>query len=108
MAFMEPQVYETDYLVIDGPYGGEIIPCDVADYDPSQWPKQGDCEDDRSIPPEIRDYCENKWAYTIEREHGWVGRMSAPGYTDATSWISGATEKEVREELANRYGDEEG
>lgn len=105
--FMQPDVYETDYLYVDGPYGGEIIPCDVVDYDPSQWPKQGDCEDDRTVPAELRDYCQNKWAYEIVRKHGWVGRMSAPGYLDCTDWIGGESEREVRDQLADMYGDED-
>lgn len=106
MPFMQPQVYETDYIYIDGPFGGEVIPCDVADCDVSQWPAQNGSENDRSIPPDLRDYCENTWAYEIERKHGWVARMSASGYMDATDWSGHASEKAARKYLTDMYGDD--
>jgi hypothetical protein len=98
------------YMEIDGPHGTEIVPCDVDNFDVPEirdFPKQGDCEDNRAIPGPLAMYCENEWAYTIERKAGWVGRMSAPGYMDCTSWIAGDSEESVRAELDRMYGDED-
>jgi len=110
MAFMQPQIYETDYIEIDGPYGVEVVPCDVDNFDVpeiKQWPKQGDCEDDKTVPSPLALYCENKWAYTIERKHGFVARMSAPGYTDCTEWSAHKTKKAAREFLDEMYGEDD-
>ena len=107
MAFMQPEVYETDYLEIDGPMGGEVIPCNVVDFHPTDEQNEGAATDRFEIPAELRDYCENKRAFTIERKHGWVGRLSAPGYMDCTSWSTGETESEVRAELDRMYGDDD-
>jgi hypothetical protein len=106
MGFMRPVVYETDYLDIDGPMGCEVIPCDVADYRPTKEQSEGAATDRFEIPSEIAMYCENTRAHSIERKHGWVGRYSAPGYMDCTSWTSGESEAEVRAELDRLYGDE--
>jgi G:T-mismatch repair DNA endonuclease (very short patch repair protein) len=59
------------------------------------------------IPDALRDYCENKIVYTIERKHGWVGRMSAPGYMDCTTWSACETEEAMRAELESMYGEDE-
>lgn len=108
MGFMVPDVYETDYLEIDGPAGMEIVPCDVADLNMDKERARAlEYMNERPIPHEIADYCENRTCYTIERKHGWVGRMSAPGYLDATAWMSGASAREVRASLANLYSDDE-
>ena len=45
MAFMQPEVYETDYLEIDGPMGGEVIPCNVVDFHPT--------DEQNEVPPRI-------------------------------------------------------
>jgi hypothetical protein len=101
-SFMEPEVYETDYIDMDTSNGGEIVPCDVVDYTPTG-------NEGNKIPDELKDYIENAGGelYSIERKHGWVGRMQAPGYMDSTSWTVGATEEEVIATLKEYYGDEE-
>lgn len=108
MGFMEPEVYETDYLEIDGPAGTEIIPCDVADYHPTEAMRDGSATDRFEIPSELADYCENRRAWSIERKHGWVGRMSAPGYMDATPWGASPTKEGMRAQLAMMYEGDDG
>jgi hypothetical protein len=97
--FMEPEVYETDYILIDTNIGTECIPADVVDYQPSE-----EDQDSEEIPDELRDYVEGNEMYSIERKHGWVGRMQAPGYLDATDWSWGDTEEEVMDQLREYYG----
>lgn len=109
MSFMRPCIYKMHYFEVDGPHGTEIVPGDVDNFDVPEirnWPK-GESEDDRAIPGPLAMYCENDWAYTIERKSGYVGRMSAPGYMDCTSWVAGASEDEVRAELDRMYGDDD-
>jgi len=109
MPFMEPQIYESDYIEIDGPMGTEIVPCDVDNFDVpeiKEWPKQGGSEDDRAIPGPLALYCENKWAYTIEHKHGFVARMSASGYMDATDWTAHESEEAACKYLDEMYGEE--
>lgn len=106
MGFMKPQYYETDYIEIDGPRGGEIIPCDVVDFKPLAS-MGGGVNKRFPIPTTLREYCENREAWSIERKHGWVGRMSAPGYLDCTPWESADSEEEIAKQLADNYGDEE-
>ena len=98
--FMEPQVYEADGLQVDTTQGIVFIP-EVT------MPKSADVPD---FFPSIKDYLEvdkSQDVYDIERIHGWFGRYSAPGYLDATDWIFGNTEEEVREELERLYGMDE-
>jgi hypothetical protein len=117
MSFMQPEVYESDYLYVDGPWGGEVIPCDVVDYTPTEgvwfdhlltrssepgW--TSDPPEQTDIPPELKDYCNNKTAWSIARQHGWVGRMQAPGYLDCTDWESADSEAELVEQLKEYHG----
>ena len=100
--FMEPEVWETDFILLDGDMGTDVIPADVVDYTPTS-----EDEDSETIPDELADYTENTTMYSIEKKHGWVGRLSAPGYLDATEYTYGNTEQEVRDELSDMYGDDE-
>jgi hypothetical protein len=120
MSFMQPTAYETDYLLVDGPSGTDVIPCDVADFTPTpemrhdaevtesdpagSWVRVEYPDGPFLVPPELADYCENRKAYSIERCHGWVGRMSAPGYLDCTDWETGDTEEAVVSQLKEHHG----
>lgn len=109
MPFMKQCIYKMHYYEVDGPNGTDIVPGDVDNFDVPEirdFPKREDCEDDRAIPGPLAMYCENTWAWTIERKTGFVGRMSAPGYMDCTSWVAGATEDAVKAQLDSLYGDE--
>lgn len=94
MSFMEPETYVGAYLEIDGPCGIDFIPRDVADItdaDLEQW--QTEVTDallcKLPIPACLRDYTENRDAYSIERSNGILSRYSAPGYLDCTNWQLG-------------------
>lgn len=115
MSFMVPEIFETDFIEIEGPMGIEIVPCDIVDFvptadmarepvvteshPPGDWVSVEYPRGAFHIPTPLRDFCENHEAWSIRRRHGWLGRFTAPGYMDATGWISGETEEEVRAEL---------
>jgi len=40
-----------------------------------------------------------------ERKIGYIGRLSASGYTDCTEWIAFDTVKELADSLIDMYGD---
>jgi hypothetical protein len=96
MSFMQPDVQFGRYFLIEANHGEtHLVPADVcngetagdfADY------VQGKIDDPES---------------PVESIEGWYGRMSAPGYLDCTDWTWGDTEKEVRDTLAEYYGDDE-
>ena len=104
MGFMEPEVYATAYLEIDGPMGGEIIPCDVFDLTDEEIAA---INESHIVPDAMRQYTENREIWTVERKHGFVGRYQAPGYMDCTPWSAGEDEAKLREELDEMYGDED-
>ena len=120
MSFMQPVVYETDYLIVEGPSCTECIPADVTAFEPGpemhqeaevtesdppgRWVSVCFPRGSYPVPPELADYCENRTCYSIEKGHGWVGRMSAPGYLDCTDWVWGESEKAVTEELQEYHG----
>jgi len=44
----------------------------------------------------------------FKKLNGWFGRMSAPGYLDATDWIGPfRSEQDVMAELEEQYGDQD-
>jgi len=86
---MEPQVEYGTWVVVDGPMGTEVIPQDVCGEIPTS-------QDRCPIPDALRDYCENREAYSIGTRTGWGARYSAPGYLDCTEWTLFDTEEEAK------------
>lgn len=87
MSYMQPEIYEGDYWVVETTAGTEIIPCDVC-----------------PAPEGVADYIEGTiLGCDIDRHHGWLARLTAPGYLDATTWITETTEEGARAELARTY-----
>lgn len=92
MAFMQVEVSGPEsWILLDGPYGGECIPCDVCghllDYD--EYVEEHGSDDgyvDAAFA-EIADYTENRECWEIEELSGYSGRLSAPGYCDCTEWM---------------------
>lgn len=54
-------------------------------------------------PELVEDYVDGE-IISVEKIHGYFGRFSAPGYTDATDWVFGETEEAVNEYLERMYG----
>lgn len=96
MSFMQPEVYEGDYYLVETDNGTCIVPADDAGNPQTNADLADYCEGDVHDPDD-----------PPTKHHGWLGRYQAPGYTDATDWVVGATEQQVREELNDLYGDDD-
>jgi hypothetical protein len=98
MSFMQKQIYKGSYFEIDTTHGTEIVPSDVIG---------------RTVGTHIdafADYLEGSPYDTeecVECKDGWIARMSAPGYTDCTSWSAHKTEKSASDYLDEMYGEGE-
>jgi hypothetical protein len=89
MGHMQAEWYETDYWRVETTAGTWIIPQDV-----------------ESDPNNLAAYVEGEIAdpeQDVYAEHGWIGRLSAPGYLDATDWSAAETEQDLKEQLAELY-----
>lgn len=55
----------------------------------------------------LQDYIEPSWSCVIEIEIvvGYCGRLSAPGYLDATEWMFARTKRDIHEQLDDVFGD---
>jgi len=86
MAFMQIEVSGPEYwIILDGPCGGEMIPCDVC----GRLLENDDSEDDyiQAAFAAISEFTENRKCWEIEEVFGYAGRLSAPGYLDCTDWM---------------------
>lgn len=97
MSFMEPETYYGEYYEIDGNEGTFAVPAEVTG--------KLDVEDLEAF----RDYYPGNRIESVRKEHGWLGRLSAPGYLDATDWTPYDADDEagVIEQLEEEYGDDE-
>jgi hypothetical protein len=92
---MKPQIYQDFYFEIETDHGTEIVPSDVIG---------------RTTATDVSaflDYLEGKPLdenALIDVKHGWLARMSAPGYMDCTEWSAHTTEKEAYDYLVDMYG----
>lgn len=89
MGHMQAQWYETDFWRVETSIGTEIVPMEV-----------------ESDPARLAPYVEGTIESVeddVHSEHSWLGRLSAPGYLDCTDWVTGETEKDVKEALADLY-----
>lgn len=91
-SFMQPTVSQGKYWEVETTHGIFIVPAEVA----------GEDADKQSLSQ----YVEGDIMGEPEMKEGWYGRMSAPGYLDATDWIAGDSEDAVKQELADAHGEE--
>lgn len=97
MRFMQPQVYEGMFFEIDTSAGTEVVPADVV----GRF-----CLTPASV---FTDYLEGKPLdpdEEVELKHGWLARMSAPGYTDCTEYSAFTTEYEAWAFLVETFMDD--
>lgn len=100
MSFMQREVYEADYYELDTTQGVVTIPCDaVMGHSPAGAVSVGELalyvQGEPFLDP----------SFVIEPEHGWIARLSAPGFMDCTEWASFKTEKDANDYLDEYYGD---
>lgn len=108
-SFMKPQITETDYYLADTSHGDEIIPADVINL-PLAVGEIYTTSDDGDDPEWFHDVQIEFVAgelYSVERQHGFIARMSAPGYMDCTEWSAHTTYDEAAEYLDETYGEED-
>lgn len=110
--FMEQDIFKDKGVAIDTSNGTMYLPSSVIDPDNLKF--KGKSTDDEKVIAklwnDIKDYLEvskPESVYSIEKINGWFGRLSAPGYMDSTDYIFGKSEKEVKDDLDNLYGDED-
>jgi len=135
MAFMEPEIYRGEAYVVDGPNGTDYVPLDACgDLGPGvpipchsfEWddtatggsqgvgfrydtPSEAEELALRELASRLADYIENRpeTVWSIERRTGFLARMSAPGYMDATEWNLFDSEAEAEEYVRENYQDDD-
>lgn len=100
------------WIMLDGPYGTDIIPCDVCGNLPDYDVTVEDCPDDidpddhyREVAFEkVKDYTKNQECWEIIEVAGYCARLSAPGYVDCADWMGPFdSDKAARHEVLNFY-----
>ena len=87
--FMKPQIFKTHYWEVDGDSGTTIVPVDVCDADPKM--------DNAAQIKLMSSYYEGFEISNMERKNGWLYRLSAPGYMDATEYEAFPSYREALE-----------
>jgi len=100
-SFMKPIIEETDYWEVEADQGGSIIPADVVGI-PARIGFAALGEDE--LEP-FAQFAEGE-VFSATLKHGWIARLSAPGYMDSTDWSAFATFDEAAQYLIDTYGDD--
>lgn len=107
--FFKPQVYQDSGILVDTGSGAHFISNDSV-----SWRGPDNATEDNEIEPyfdSIVDFLPTevrsvKDVYSVDKFSGWVGRLSASGYTDATDFVWGPTKDDVIDQLQKLYGDD--
>ncbi len=95
-SFMQPEIYFGSYFEVETVLGTEIVPGDVTSRTASTIAEYfADYVEGRILDPDA----------DAEYKHGWLARMSAPGYLDCTPWGAFETEQEAMDYLVEMYAD---
>ena len=98
MGFMQKQIHFDTYFEVETTYGTEIVPGDLI----------GNIAQIRT--DHFIDYLEGTPLNPdelLEKQSGWLARMSAPGYMDRTSWSAHKTAQEANDYLEEMYGEDD-
>lgn len=100
MSFMQRQVIEADYCEVETTHGTFIIPAEAYSDKPVGFVDKellGAFYSGELIGDEM----------LAEIQHGWIARLTAPGYLDCTEWSAFKTKEEAERWLDEFYGDDE-
>jgi len=84
MGFMVPVAEHLVMYHVETEVGLELVPqnvCGILDLAAMGVHGPG------RVKADLRDYLEGSTVREVERKEGWYSRLSAPGYTDTTSWM---------------------
>ena len=97
MSFMQPRVEEGMFFEVDTSWGGEVVPADVVGrFCLTKASALSDYLSGKPLDPDEE----------IPVQHGWLARMSAPGYMDCTDWSAFKSEYEAWAYLVENYMDD--
>jgi hypothetical protein len=96
MTFLKPEIFEDSYFEVETNTGTEIVPCSVCGVYVGVNPYK--LKDYLSGQPYDDDY--------VRPKHGWVARMSAPGYLDCTDWVAFNSKEDAEDYLDDQYGED--
>lgn len=98
MGFMQPQVWKTKWVTLDGDQGGISLPFEQLSPDEQKAAIDG--------PVSVfADYYPDGEPLSMHMRVGWGARLSAPGYLDCTEWVVFEDEWDAREYLEMTYGE---
>jgi hypothetical protein len=104
---MKKEINKGSAYCVETTDGFELIPMDVVgDIGLAGYIDSTDGDRFTSAVESLDDYVSGQ-VYSIERVEGYLGRLTMPGYMDATDWVFGDSESAVSEMLDELYGDEE-
>lgn len=108
--FMKPDVRIGSVFIVDTNVGTEVVPMSVAGrlefHKPNQTYTRGRTFE--HLVAWVYPYCEGKQIESVTlKKNVWFGRLSAPGYLDCTPWTWATTQRELRSQLHQLYGDSE-
>lgn len=97
-SFMQPEILRERYFTVETTYGTECVPASCVP-----------CSHDTHASA-LRDYVEGKLvdpSEPVECKMGWIARLQAPGYMDATEWAAFSSFEEAANYLIDTYADNE-
>lgn len=104
MSFMVPRIEKTSYWLIETSEGGHIVTGDVFSYDRgSYWDEENDCLVSGFVAS-VQNYVPGV-VLDAEPCDGYLWRLSAPGYLDATEWSAADSLQEAIGDCLGMYGD---
>ena len=98
-SFLRPVIEHGEYFEVETSIGTEIVPADAVSR-----------LTETVFVGFLLNYLEGQPlddCAELERKTGWLARMSAPGYMDATPWSAFESEQEAWDYLTEYYGDDE-
>jgi len=109
-SFMKPQIEESDYFECETEQGTSFVPADLVRLPFAVNFKAGGFFDDesphwRALARSLLPYVNGDELAQVTVGHGFMARLSAPGYMDCTDWTAYETADQAAQSLISAYGD---